>query len=48
MFAEFLAQQVEVLCLGHSAFRFTNTKGKVIFIDPFLTKNPKTPANTRI
>jgi len=39
-----LAQQVEVLWLGHSAFRFTSTKGKVIVIDPFLTKNPKTPA----
>jgi L-ascorbate metabolism protein UlaG (beta-lactamase superfamily) len=39
-----LGQQVEVLWLGHSAFRFTSTKGKVIVIDPFLTKNPKTPA----
>ncbi len=38
------AQQVEVLWLGHSAFRFTSTKGKVIVIDAFLTKNPKTPA----
>ena len=39
-----IAQQVEVLWLGHSTFRFTSTKGKVIVIDPFLTKNPRTPA----
>jgi L-ascorbate metabolism protein UlaG (beta-lactamase superfamily) len=43
-----LARQMEVLWLGHSAFRFTSTKGKVIVIDPFLTKNPKAPENTRI
>jgi len=39
-----LAQQVEVLWLGHAAFRITSTTGKVIVIDPFLTKNPRTPA----
>lgn len=38
------AQQVEVLWLGHAAFRFTSTTGKVIVIDPFLKKNPRTPA----
>ncbi len=38
-----LAQQVEVLWLGHSAFRITSTTGKVIVIDPSLTKNPRTP-----
>jgi L-ascorbate metabolism protein UlaG (beta-lactamase superfamily) len=38
------AQQVEVLWLGHSAFRITSTTGKVIVIDPFLKKNPRTPA----
>jgi L-ascorbate metabolism protein UlaG (beta-lactamase superfamily) len=37
------AQQVEVLWLGHSAFRLTSTTGKVIVIDPFLVKNPRTP-----
>ena len=36
------AQQVEVLWLGH-AFRITSTTGKVIVIDPFLTRNPRTP-----
>jgi L-ascorbate metabolism protein UlaG (beta-lactamase superfamily) len=39
-----LAQQVELLWLGHSAFRITSTTGKVIVIDPFLTTNPRTPA----
>ena len=38
-----LAQQVEVLYLGHSTFRVTSTTGKVIVIDPFLKKNPRTP-----
>ena len=38
------AQQVEVLWLGHSAFRITSTTGKVIVIDPFLMTNPRTPA----
>ena len=37
------AQQVEVLYLGHSTFRVTSTTGKVIVIDPFLKKNPRTP-----
>jgi L-ascorbate metabolism protein UlaG (beta-lactamase superfamily) len=38
------AEQIEVLWLGHSAFRITSTTGKVIVIDPFLTTNPRTPA----
>jgi L-ascorbate metabolism protein UlaG (beta-lactamase superfamily) len=37
-------QQVEVLWLGHSTFRITSTTGKVIVIDPYLTRNPRTPA----
>ncbi len=38
------AQQIEVLWLGHSAFRITSVTGKVIVIDPFLKQNPRTPA----
>ena len=38
-----LAAEVEVLWLGHATVRITSVKGKVIVIDPFLTKNPKTP-----
>ena len=37
------AAEVEVLWLGHSTTRITSTTGKVIVIDPFLKKNPKTP-----
>ncbi len=35
---------VEVLWLGQAATRITTVAGKVIVIDPFLKKNPKTPA----
>ena len=38
------AAEVEVLWLGHATTRITSVEGKVILIDPFLTKNPKTPA----
>jgi len=36
--------KIEVLWLGQSATRITTVSGKVIVIDPFLTQNPKTPA----
>ncbi len=36
--------KIEVLWMGQSATRITSANGKVIVIDPFLTKNPKTPA----
>jgi len=35
--------KVELLWLGQSAFRITTPGGKVIMVDPWLTKNPKTP-----
>ena len=38
------AEQIEVLWLGHSAFRITSPTGKVIVVDPYLKKNPRTPA----
>lgn len=41
------AAEVEVLWLGHAAFRLTSVEGKVIVIDPFITQNPKTPAQYR-
>ena len=41
------AAEVEVLWLGHATTRITSVEGKVIVIDPFLTKNPKTPAQYR-
>jgi L-ascorbate metabolism protein UlaG (beta-lactamase superfamily) len=42
-----LAEQAEVLWLGHATTRITSTTGKVIVIDPFLTRNPKTPTEYR-
>lgn len=36
--------KVELLWLGQSAMRITTPGGKHILIDPFITKNPKTPA----
>jgi L-ascorbate metabolism protein UlaG (beta-lactamase superfamily) len=42
---EALAQgKLEVLWLGQSAMRITSPGGKVIVLDPYLRKNPKTPA----
>ena len=35
--------KVTVQWFGQSAFKVTSPTGKVILIDPFLTKNPKTP-----
>ena len=42
-----LAEQVEILWLGHATTRITSATGKVIVIDPFLTMNPKTPQKYR-
>ena len=39
-----LAEQIEVLWLGHATVRITSVQGKVIVIDPWLRKNPATPA----
>jgi len=36
--------KIEVLWLGQSAFRITSPGGKVIVTDPFLIRNPTTPA----
>jgi L-ascorbate metabolism protein UlaG (beta-lactamase superfamily) len=37
--------KTEVLWLGQATTRITTPGGKVIVIDPWLTSNPKTPAN---
>jgi len=36
--------KTELLWLGQAAFRIDTPGGKVILIDPFITQNPKTPA----
>lgn len=35
--------KTKLIWLGHSAFQLTTPGGKVVYIDPFLTGNPKTP-----
>ena len=34
---------LELTWLGHSAFRFDTPEGGRVYVDPFLTGNPKTP-----
>jgi len=43
MNTDVLARKIEILYLGHSTVRITSQTGKVIVIDPFLTRNPMTP-----
>jgi L-ascorbate metabolism protein UlaG (beta-lactamase superfamily) len=38
---------IEVHWLGQAATKITSTTGKVIVIDPFITQNPKTPADSK-
>jgi hypothetical protein len=38
------AGKAEVLWLGQATIRITTPGGKVIVVDPWLTTNPKTPA----
>lgn len=38
------AAATELLWYGQSAFKITTPGGKVILIDPFISRNPKTPA----
>jgi L-ascorbate metabolism protein UlaG (beta-lactamase superfamily) len=33
--------------LGHAAFRIESDRGKRVYVDPFLTGNPKTPEHER-
>jgi L-ascorbate metabolism protein UlaG (beta-lactamase superfamily) len=37
-------EKTELLWLGQAVFRINTPSGKVILIDPFITQNPKTPA----
>ena len=41
------ADKVRLQWLGHAAFKITSVKGKVILIDPYLSDNPKTPAELK-
>ncbi|MDH3700772.1 MAG: metal-dependent hydrolase [Alphaproteobacteria bacterium] len=37
------AKNVKVQWFGQAAFKITTPGGKIIMVDPFITKNPKTP-----
>lgn len=41
--ADEIGKGVKVTYLGHSAFKLVSPKGVTIYIDPFLSGNPKTP-----
>ena len=43
IYAAEIGRDVKITYLGHSAFKLVSPKGLVIYIDPFLNKNPKTP-----
>ena len=43
LYASEIGKGVKVTYLGHAAFKIVSSKGVVIYIDPFLSKNPKTP-----
>lgn len=40
-------KKLELQWFGQAAFKITTPGGKVIMIDPFITKNPKTPAELK-
>jgi len=38
-----IGKEVKITFLGHAAFKIVSPKGVVIYVDPFLSGNPKTP-----
>ncbi len=38
-----MSNSIQGFWLGHSTFRFISSSGKIIYVDPFLKNNPKTP-----
>lgn len=45
---EEIGKGVRITYFGHSAFKFVSPKGVVLYIDPFLSGNPKTPNEMKI
>lgn len=41
--AEEIGRGTKITFLGHSAFKLISPKGVILYIDPFLSGNPKTP-----
>lgn len=38
-----MSTSIQAYWLGHAAFRFVSPNGSIIYVDPFLKNNPKTP-----
>ncbi len=47
IFAEEIGKGAKITYLGHSAFRVISPKGVILYIDPFLSGNPKTPPDMK-
>lgn len=43
-----IGKEVKITYLGHAAFKFVSAKGVVVYIDPFLSGNPRTPAEMKV
>lgn len=48
LYASEIGKEVKITYLGHAAFKFVSPKGVVIYIDPFLSQNPKTPPELKV
>ena len=46
-FSGTIVSAFELQWFGHAAFKITTESGKVIIIDPFISKNPKTPKDMK-
>ncbi len=42
-----IGKGVKITYLGHAAFKLVSPKGVILYIDPFLSGNPKTPAELK-
>jgi len=40
-------KEIQITWLGHAAFELVSSGGTDVLIDPFLTKNPATPADLK-
>jgi L-ascorbate metabolism protein UlaG (beta-lactamase superfamily) len=47
LYADDIGRGVKMTYLGHAAFKFISTEGVVIYVDPFLSMNPKTPPDMK-
>ncbi len=45
--AAVIGKDVKITYLGHAAFKIVSPKGVILYIDPFLSGNPKTPAEMK-